>query len=169
RLIPGALLNGLRSNDVFVDSPLARAPLDDLVGGAREISGDPLLVAVEIVADQSASFRIDVRVVGEIVLWTRLPGRAPHPRGAFGIAGKRASRRKGHEASAGRSLRKRTVRQTSEHRGYEDDVDTMDVSSLCIIHGRRSLGRILVVVAGGGAESSAEAHRRAGGARHCVG
>src|SRR5262245_54642834 len=40
RLDPVALPERLRPDDVLVDSPLARAPLDDLVGGAGEVSGD---------------------------------------------------------------------------------------------------------------------------------
>src|SRR5262249_12810358 len=39
-LVPAALLRGLGPDHVFLEAPLARGPLDDLVGGAGEVAGD---------------------------------------------------------------------------------------------------------------------------------
>ena len=44
-LEPPRLLRRLRPHDVLVDAPLARRPLDDLIGRADEVARDPAVVA----------------------------------------------------------------------------------------------------------------------------
>src|SRR5215472_8287981 len=103
--MPITFLDRLCRHDIFVDAPLAGAPLNNLIGSAGKVSGNTRLISilVEIAAGQTTALCIDVGIVGGRVVRARLPGRAPHPGGTVALTGQRAAGRKRGEVSiAGR-------------------------------------------------------------------
>src|SRR5215472_1295467 len=108
--MPVALLDRLRPDNVFVDAPLAGAPLNNLVGGAGKVAGNERLISVlvQIAAGQTAALRENVGVVGGGIVRARLKRRTPNLGGAVAFAGQRAARRERGEMSAIRR-RRRTV------------------------------------------------------------
>src|SRR5260370_41138434 len=100
--MPIAFLDRLCPDNIFVDAPLAGAPLNNLVGRTGKVAGNTRLISilVKIAAGQTAALRVNVGIVGGRIVSARLPGRAPHLDGAVALAGQRAARRKRREAPA---------------------------------------------------------------------
>ena len=88
---PPRLLGRLGPHDVLVDAPLARRPLDDLVGRAGEVAGHPGVERRRRVRRRPVALRLVVRGV--------LPA-GPRPRAAPG----RRSRRRSAAAEPGGSV-----------------------------------------------------------------
>src|SRR5215510_10956783 len=107
--MPIAFLDGLCADDVFVDAPFAGAPLNDLVGGAGKVAGDPRLISifVQIAAGQTAALHVNIGTVGSRIVRARLEGRPPHPGGAVALAGEAGARPEwGEMPAAGRRGRR---------------------------------------------------------------
>src|SRR5215472_360234 len=114
--MPIAFLDRLCPDNIFVDAPLAGAPLNNLVSRPGKVACDARLISilVQITAGQTAALSVNVGVVGCRVVKARLPGRAPHLGGAVALAGQGAARRKRGEVSiAGRGRRIRASVATS--------------------------------------------------------
>src|SRR5207249_670783 len=80
-LQPPRFLGRLRSDEIFVDAPLARSPLNDLVGGTSEVARDAVVQRGGRTVRRSEALRLVVAGV----LWTDLASRADTS-GAVGVA-----------------------------------------------------------------------------------
>src|SRR5215472_11498804 len=114
--MPIAFLDRLCPDNIFVDAPLAGAPLNNLIGSAGKVAGNTRLISilVQITAGQTAALGINVDVVGCRVVSARLPGRTPHAGGAVALVGQRAAgRKRGEVPTAGIVRRIRAAVATS--------------------------------------------------------